>query len=336
MPRALTSQMRAEINAGMCRPALFVEAEFTNGFARVWTGLGDITWGGYTWQGVGTLLGFSGVPETTELRAESVTLAMNGLDVSMVDRILTKCRQGKPVVCWLGMLDAAGAVVPDPTILFSGRMDVPTLDDPASDEVSAAVSVENRLRDFERTRERRFTDQDQRADYPTDRGGEYIAALQDWTGNVAGGGGRWGPGCPCADQFLNADVQVREARNYVGRKFDVLRDGLAAEAELLRLGGITMAPCVRLVAANGRAGRFSIDSPIELPGGRVVQAAEMEGEPMATDGGHGTPIEWSTIGPLEYLGLCEVLRLDFGGETFACGERPDGRLYTHNKEAWGE
>ena len=48
--------------------------------------------------------------------------------------------------------------------------------------------AENRLRDLERLRARNYTDADQQAEYPGDRGFEFVPALQTmsipWGGNA--------------------------------------------------------------------------------------------------------------------------------------------------------
>ena len=42
-----------------------------------------------------------------------------------------------------------------------------------------SVSAESRLIDLDRTRERRYTSEDQKIDFPNDKGLEFIADLQD-------------------------------------------------------------------------------------------------------------------------------------------------------------
>jgi len=59
-----------------------------------------------------------------------------------------------------------------------------------------AISVENRLIEFERTRVRRNTAEDQKIDYPNDKGFEFVTEIQEkdivWGRTVARGstGGR--------------------------------------------------------------------------------------------------------------------------------------------------
>jgi hypothetical protein len=69
-------------------------------------------------------------------------------------------------------------VVGTPYLAFSGRLDVPVIDE-AGDTATISISYESRLADLDRPRIRRYTDQDQRAEYPNDGGLRYIAGLQD-------------------------------------------------------------------------------------------------------------------------------------------------------------
>lgn len=66
----------------------------------------------------------------------------------------------------------------DPILLFDGRLDTGTIED-GGDRSAIILSYESRLIDLERARERRYTDEDQRIDYPEDAGFAYVAALQD-------------------------------------------------------------------------------------------------------------------------------------------------------------
>lgn len=81
-------------------------------------------------------------------------------------------------VKFLGVLNDSGAVVSDPYLLFSGRMDLMNIDD-GGETCIISISAESRLIDLDRTRERRYTSEDQKIDFPNDKGLEFVADLQD-------------------------------------------------------------------------------------------------------------------------------------------------------------
>jgi hypothetical protein len=57
-------------------------------------------------------------------------------------------------------------------------MDVMTIED-AGATANINVTAESRLIDLDRSRARRFTSEDQKIDYPDDKGLEMVASLQD-------------------------------------------------------------------------------------------------------------------------------------------------------------
>ena len=57
-------------------------------------------------------------------------------------------------------------------------MDTMVIADEA-ETASLSITLENRLVDFERARVRRYTSEDQKIDFPNDKGLEFVADLQE-------------------------------------------------------------------------------------------------------------------------------------------------------------
>lgn len=178
MSRDLTVAAAAAIAAGTVRPVLFYAGEFAAGTVRLWTGVGTITWDGQSWTGAGNLLGMSSIQETTQIRAAGLSVSLSGVSSALISLALTDAQQGADGKVWLGFLDATGAVIADPALAFQGRLDVPEIVD-GGETCSITISYESRLIDLERARERRYTSEDQRIDYPDDRGFDFVPGLQD-------------------------------------------------------------------------------------------------------------------------------------------------------------
>lgn len=178
MSRDLSAGVLAQLDAGAFRPVLFFEAEFASGTLRLWSGVGSVTWNAQTWTGAGQLIGISSITETTDARAVGVTISLSGMPTSLIAVALSEARQGKLGRVYLGFLNASGAVIADPYKSFEGRLDVPEISD-QGDSCTIAISYESRLIDLERPRERRYTAEDQKIDYPDDRGFDNVASLQD-------------------------------------------------------------------------------------------------------------------------------------------------------------
>jgi hypothetical protein len=181
MSRDLTSAVQAELLKMKVKPVIFVEAVFTSGTLRVWSGIGTISWNGQTWTGVGNLGGISPISEGTEPHADGIELSLSGIPSDLVTKALGECRPNAPVKLWFGFLDEAEAVIADPYQSFGGRMDVPSVEE-GGETSTIKLRVENRLVDLGKARERRYTHEDQQIDYPGDLGFEYVAGLQEWNG----------------------------------------------------------------------------------------------------------------------------------------------------------
>lgn len=182
--RDLTSGMQLEVLEGTVRPAWLVRMVFDSGTLYVWSGEGDLEWGGNTYTGVGHLGSISDIVETSELRAEGIALTLTGIPSANIGLALADARQGKEVDVWFALLGADLVPVEDPFLAFSGFTDVPTIED-GPEYSTITFTCESRLIDLERPRHRRYTNEDQQSDYPGDRGFEHVA-------HVAGGGLVWG------------------------------------------------------------------------------------------------------------------------------------------------
>jgi hypothetical protein len=51
---------------------------------------------------------------------------------------------------------------------------------------------------------------------------------------------------------------------------------------------------------------------------------------VATDDGPGTAIVWSRVMQCVDIGPQDVMGIDLGGKTFACGLKGNKRVYSHN------
>src|SRR5581483_5501473 len=168
MPHALTSAMITELAKANIRPRIFLEAQFTSGTIYVWSDVTPIDWNGHTWTGIGHLGSISPAPETTEVRADNIVISLSGIPSSLVSKVLGEVRPNYPVKVWFGCLSESGAVIADPYLTFQGLMDVPTIQENGQ-TATISITVENRMVDLQRARERRYTDKDQQQLYPGDK-----------------------------------------------------------------------------------------------------------------------------------------------------------------------
>ncbi len=176
--RNLTEALAAEVDGAHIQPITLVQLEFDGGNVNLWTGMGDANFLGETFIGGGNLLSIEPIEETQDLRAVGARFTLTGIDPAFISTALNEDYRNRPARMWLGALDAAGVILADPFLIFEGRMDVMT---PVLGRQFAAITLtaENRLIDLTRPRVRRYTPEDQNTDYPTDKGLEFVAGLQD-------------------------------------------------------------------------------------------------------------------------------------------------------------
>lgn len=178
MSRELTSLVSDELAKQVVAPIILYEGEFDGGTVRLWTGVGTLSWNGQSWVGRGEFLGFDAIEETTEVVAKGMQITLNGQESALVAVALAQCRMGKRGTLWLGFLDSAGAVISDPVQIFGGLLDVPTIQR-NGDSSAISVSYESRLVGLTNPNDRRYTPEDQKIEFPTDTGFDFVAGLQD-------------------------------------------------------------------------------------------------------------------------------------------------------------
>lgn len=203
MARNVPSSLSDIVSQPVIAPILFIEADFDSYSLRMWSGLGDLYWDNKTWVGGGSMLSVAAIEESNEVKAVGTRVSLSGIPSELISMALQEDYQGRPLKVYLGaftteanflakedgtlvLKEDAGSItvttkddiVTDPLIIFSGRMDVMTIAE-GGDTSTIEITVENRLIDFERTRERRYTAEDQKIDYPNDKGFDFVASIQN-------------------------------------------------------------------------------------------------------------------------------------------------------------
>lgn len=175
--RSLHADLLTALASPTLYPAILFEGEFVGGWVRLWTGIGDLVWSGNTYLGAGEYLSCSSIDEAEGAASRGVQITLTA-NASLVSAALGSVQQGATGRVLLALFDAAGALQGDPVQLFAGRLDVPEISR-TGDRCTVSISYEDELVDLERPRIRRYTPEDQALTDPTDRGFEFVTALQD-------------------------------------------------------------------------------------------------------------------------------------------------------------
>jgi hypothetical protein len=198
--RTLTSGMLGVTTADVVRPAYFVRMVFDSSESpnvlNLWSGVGDLTYGGNTYLGVGDLLSISQITETADIQATGINVSLTGIKSSFIAIAKDHEYQGRALTVSLGAFDTSGSLIADPVIVFSGFMDTMTISE-SGQHSSINIAVENKLIAFERSKVRRYTAEDQKIDHPTDKGFEFVTAIVQkeiiWGRPTGASGGGQGP-----------------------------------------------------------------------------------------------------------------------------------------------
>jgi hypothetical protein len=199
--RSLSANMVTEVSASQLSPIILASLSFTQP-VNLWSGYGTITYAGTGYLGIGTLGTISPVEETTDLAARGITMQLSGVPTALIAVALSENYQGKACSIMFGALDSSGALVSTPITIFSGRMDVMSINDDGQN-ATIGMTAENKLVDFRRPREVRYTDEEQKNLYSGDKGLEFVNSIQEkeiYWGNAKfsapvddSGGGNYGP-----------------------------------------------------------------------------------------------------------------------------------------------
>lgn len=183
MSRAVLPAFYAAVTANRAVGALLVELGFRTGWLWLWTGVGDLTWKSRTFKGAGQLVGMGGVVSNNSVQANGLTFSLSGIPLtaetkSVLTSIQQETRQGRPGRMWFALFDAAGSLISEPDLVFDGLMDAPLVRLSATG-FDIAVACESRLARLQTRPGLRWDNETQRASYPTDRGFENVAAIQN-------------------------------------------------------------------------------------------------------------------------------------------------------------
>jgi len=179
MSRTTPAGFVTALNAGTIEPYFLVNLEFDSPNAIfVWTGIGNKTYDGETYYGLGDSMTIDTVEETSDLSVKGVKLTFNGLNstTDVVGKALAEPYQNRTLKIFLGIEGQSDVVE-----IFAGRMDKMVIED--SPEVATiSITAEHKLVDLERPAVRRYTEESHKSissDNANDTFLSFIADFQD-------------------------------------------------------------------------------------------------------------------------------------------------------------
>ena len=177
MVKTLSTNNSNVLNDDVVRPIYFLKFEFPSGNVYLNSSDRNITWGGNSYIGAGSIGTVSDIEETAELQANGVKLILSGIPSTFVSIALTSEYQGSVATEYLGFFDDDYGLVDNPFIIFVGKVDTMAIS--LSDTATIELEIENRLIDWERPRISRFTNEEQQNLYSGDKGFEFVDSVAE-------------------------------------------------------------------------------------------------------------------------------------------------------------
>lgn len=195
MSRGLTTANATAAAQRHVRPIDFLELRYDapTGTLYLHNGVGNYTWGGHTWSGLGALGAMSPIEETEEQSAYRVSYQLSGVNTTIITQALNENIYKRLAIRYAGFLDENGQLVDTPHELRRDFMDqMPIAQGGEIDTVT--LNCESEMIRDTRAPGRMFSDEDQQVAFAGDTGFQFLPQLID--ADI-----HWGPG---GDQVTSA------------------------------------------------------------------------------------------------------------------------------------
>ena len=191
--RGMTAAVLTEIAESQNKPFHLVEIYFTSGTVYFTDSDRDITWNSNTYSAAGHFLTFSEINEQNALTVSDIEVQLSGVDRTYLTEILSETFMDRNLIIRKGFFDDSNAVIVDPIIIYSGKMDQPNIIE-TSETCTVSVTVANLFVDFTKTTGRYTNEESQHLFFPNDNGFQYahqIIKEINWgrEGTIGSGGG---------------------------------------------------------------------------------------------------------------------------------------------------
>ncbi|MGP4843304.1 hypothetical protein ACTXGQ_04160 [Marinobacter sp. 1Y8] len=158
------------------RPIYFVEILFDTPL-RFTSAYASVTLGGVEYFGAGNLGSVGPVEEGTDLDPQEFKISVAGISHASLAAVVTERYLNRSARCLVGLLSDEGQMIGEPLEYFSGLTDEIQVDFGKIGAIS--ITVRDRLADWARPKVERYTNADQQARYPGDKGLEFVSQVAD-------------------------------------------------------------------------------------------------------------------------------------------------------------
>lgn len=176
--RSLPPSMISALQASTVFPAYLLDITFASGPAYVWSGVGNLSFSGNQYLGVGSMGEIGTIQEITDVHPVGTQVQLSGIDQVLQQDCLNDIQIGAPASLTLATLDPVAKSIVASYPIFAGTVDKP-VHRSGPDSLTIALSLENRLYNLQRASSRRYTAADQRVHYTDDIAFNWVEVLND-------------------------------------------------------------------------------------------------------------------------------------------------------------
>jgi len=167
--RTISAELREAIRSKTCRFGVLADIDHPVRRERLWTGVGNITWAGQTWKGIGSLGNIAGVDYASDLSIGRVKLTLTGIGTDPAATLANGVRGRRATVYWAAFRED-GTVVPDPITIAILELDQHGAEIGEDGSWTYTIEAVSGVWQLERPTRRALTDAEQRRSFPTDNG----------------------------------------------------------------------------------------------------------------------------------------------------------------------
>jgi hypothetical protein len=196
MDRGSTGAFQTEIVKSANKPFHLLKLSFDDVSYYLSDAYIPVTYDSNTYTPTGSFLSFSDIVETNEANVESITISLSGVDTTYTNLFLTGGYLDRTIEIYKAFLDSSDALVSDPLLIFSGRINNPVIkEDVESGTSTISVQASSLFVDFERISARFTNNESQQSFFPGDTGFRFSSVVVkelNWgmtTGATTSGGG---------------------------------------------------------------------------------------------------------------------------------------------------
>jgi hypothetical protein len=177
MSRSVDSLMISDLSERTFRYAFLVNLALDMGNLAFTSLTRSVAYNSINYIGAGNLGSVGAIQESTTADPRSCDISLSGVNSTTLSALITENYMNRPVTIHVVTLNEDESFRSWPMIYFIGN--IASLNITHGKRASITVNATDRLALWNRSRLRRYTNQEQMIEHPTDKGFEFVESLED-------------------------------------------------------------------------------------------------------------------------------------------------------------